>query len=777
MEVRRLRDKLVLASLVLIVPFVIWNVVQQLLRFRDAYLSSIHNNRDVAHHVAVAFTNRVQDLANIERTVGLTLWGERRIPRSESSDYLKTVADNFPSISYLSAADSHGVIHASSGRQFIGLDQSQRPAVRKVIEGADWAMSDVFPNSPQCIACHAAPENVCGTVVGIRDGSGRLQGMVLALMNEEDLTKALGPDLASSGLLVITDSKGIVELAHGGRLTPDQRDWSNLAFIRKALAGKAIVVEKLRMPNGRVMLGSVEPIPELGWTASVWRSRQEVLGPVRRQAAMCALFVLVLTGLTIGAALLLGDRLSKPVLDMAETARKLGGGDLGVRADVQTRDEVEILAGSFNNMASTLQEQTSQLHQSLESERLQSERASQLYSVAQGLVTTLELRERLEVIARAMASVCHAGRSVVFLARGDRLEVVAGYGRLYEDSFRGITVETLDTGQAHEAFLTGQPVIMPDVSNDPYLNHEFAATLQIKGYLALPLLSHGRKIGLVFMDNPGEYPSFDQQAIETARILTDLAAIAIENAQVFERERNIAQALQKSLLPDVCDRFGKFRFACEYHAALEEAELGGDFYDIAPLPDGRLGIIMADVSGKGLDAAVFTAMGKYTLRAFMSEASDPGEVLTRVNTSLTKMSSEWGFITLFYGLLDLENGMLCFANAGHPPPLLVRGSADIMLLPKLDRQPPLGAFPDIEYSQMECRLDVGDVLACYTDGVLEAGRNHDPFEIERLASVVSESRDLPPAEIASRIFNAVSEFSGNVFRDDIALMVVKREEA
>ena len=770
MEVRRLRDKLVLASLVLIVPFVIWNVIQQLSRFREAYLASINSNQEVARDVAGVFTTHVHDLVDIERTVGLSLWGKHPIPRTETSEYLKSVADGFPSISYLSVADADGAIYASSSPEFIGLHQAKHPTVRKVIGGADWALSDVFVHA-------GGPEHVCGTVVGIRDAKGRLQGMVLALMNEEDLTLALGREIMSPALLVITDSKGIVALTHGGRLSSSQRDWSRLPFVKQALAGQPVVVNRLRMPDGRVMLGSVEPIRELGWTASVWQSRQAVLGPVRHQAVVRSFIVLVLTGLAIGAALLLGNRLSRPVLDLAQAARKLGAGDLDVRAEVETRDEVEFLAGSFNEMAYKLQEQTAQLHQSLDSERLQSERANELYSVAQGLITTLELRERLEVIARALASVCNAGRSVILLAKGDRLEVAAGYGRLYEDSFRGVLIETPDTGASHEAFLAGEPVLMPDVSNDPYLTLDFTARLQIKGYLALPLLSHGHKIGLIFMDNPGEFPSFDQEAIATARILADLAAVAIENGQVFEKERNIAQVLQKSLLPEIRDRVGRFRFASLYRAAMEEAQLGGDFYDIVELPDNRIGVVIADVSGKGLEAAVSTAMGKYTTRAIISETPDPGRGLTRVNQALVRMGGDWGFITMFYGLLDLETGYFSFANAGHPPPVLARDSGDVVLLPGPDGQPPLGAFQDIEYAQMACRLEAGDMLVCYTDGVLEAGRDHDPFDVDRLISVVTELRHMTPPDVASGIYNAVAEFSDHFFRDDIALLVIKRDEA
>lgn len=771
MEVRRLRDKLVLASLVLIVPFVIWNVLQQLSRFREIYLASISSNQEVARDVAGVFTSHVYNLVDIEHTIGLTLWGEHGIPRSASSDYLKSVADDFPSISYVSAADANGYIYASSSPAFIGLHQANHPTLRKVMEGAGWALSDVFT--------HAAGEkDVFGIVVGIRDKAGRLQGMVLVLMDEEDLTRALGREIMSPALLVITDSKGIVALVHGDKLARHQRDWSKLPFIKRALAGHPEVVEKLRMPNGRVMLGSVEPIHGLGWTASVWRCRQEVLGPVRRQAVMRGLMVLMFAGLAIGAALILGNRLSQPVLDLAQTAHKFGEGDLGARADISTRDEVEFLGDSFNQMASTLQERTSQLNDALGSERRQSERANQLYSVAQGLVTALELKERLQVIASALASVCHAKRSVIMLRTGNRFEVVAGHGGFSEDSNFSLDLgKHMGAMPIEQALEKGEPLLVQDVAMSSYMSPGLAAALRIKGYLALPLVSHGRKIGVVFMDNPDEPPIFDQEAIQTARILAELAAIAIENAQVFERERNIAHVLQKSLLPEICDKFGKFRIACEYHAALEEAQLGGDFYDLVSLPDGRIGVVIADVSGKGLEAAVSTAMGKYTMRAVISEVPDPGAVLTRVNKALLRMGSEWGFMTLFYGLLDLETGVFSSSNAGHPPPVLVRESGEIVLLPRLDHQPPLAAFPDIEYLQIECRLAVGDVLACYTDGVLEAGRDHDPFEIDRLTLLVTELRHLAPAEIASGIYNAVAEYSGNIFRDDIALMVIKREEA
>jgi phosphoserine phosphatase RsbU/P len=206
------------------------------------------------------------------------------------------------------------------------------------------------------------------------------------------------------------------------------------------------------------------------------------------------------------------------------------------------------------------------------------------------------------------------------------------------------------------------------------------------------------------------------------------------------------------------------------------AQLGGDLYDIVQHPDGRVGIVIADVSGKGLEAAVFTAMTKYTLRAFASEDPGPGSALRRANDSMVKVSGEWGFVTAIYGLLDPWTGSITVANAGHPPCLLVRASGEYLELRSATRSLPLGIVPDVEYMECEDALETGDVLVGYTDGVVEARRDGEPYEAERLAEVIKAARHLTPEEIARAIYESVLEYGSGSLQDDIALIVIKREE-
>ena len=771
MRIGHLRNKLILASLVLIVPFVIWNVRDQISQFRKSPEAAIAAQQETGRHIADACAACIDNVVALERTVGTILWGEHKIPGPEASAHLKKAASSFPAVEHLYALDTKGVVFAGDTPNLAGADNSKHHCVREVMEGTEWALGDIFVMSPDrgCVF-HVA--------TGIRDGTGKLRGIVLAEVGEENIEKAMRHDIIRADRVIITDSKGVVAVAYGGReLSWQQRKWSDRPRIRRALAGKPSTVEHFRMPDGQVMLGAVEPIRELGWAVAAFTPREEVIGPIRHRAFLRGTIVALIVGLMIGMAVYLGNRTAKPVLDLALATQGIGRGDLATRADVRTGDELELLGNGFNEMVIALQQRTTELNSALGAARRESETASALYSVAHSIIATIDLQERLQAIARALASLCTVKRCVIFLRRGNRLVGAAAWGVSDPEVFRGVTLDMSEKARlSYQAMVTGAPIIVPDESKERYLDPRLAAEWSVKGYLALPLVLGQHVVGFAVLDNPGEYPHFEDKAIETSRGLAALAAAAIENAQAFEKERNIAQALQTSLLPAVCDTYGAFRFACEYHAALEVAQLGGDFYDFIQLPDGRVGVVIADVSGKGLEAAVFTAMGKYTLRAFVSEDPDPGPVLTRTNDALVRTGADWGFVTMFYGLLDPQTGNLVYANAGHPPCVAAYASGKTLLLPSAERQPPLGILPDMEYVQTDFHLDEGDVLVGYTDGVIEARRDAELFEVERLASLVSESRHLPPEEIARGIYEAVLDYSRRSLQDDIALMVIKREQ-
>ncbi len=284
---------------------------------------------------------------------------------------------------------------------------------------------------------------------------------------------------------------------------------------------------------------------------------------------------------------------------------------------------------------------------------------------------------------------------------------------------------------------------------------------------------------LVFGDLPG-----GQEVAEFALALAAQAGVTLENAhlfsemsQLYRREKRIAGKLQENLLPDIPARAGGFEFAKEYRAALGEAEIGGDFLDLFPLGENRVGIVMADVSGKGLQAAVQTAAVKYTLRAFAHRHPDaPGRVLSLVNDVLCSgMSARDGFITLFYGSLDTGTGELTWANAGHEPPLLRRADGGDAALPlEADDGMALGVLPGVPYEDHALVMAPGDLLLLYTDGVTESRDPDGDFlglgGLQRLLPPVGLPADTSLARLVARL----RDFSADTQRDDIAMLLLRR---
>jgi serine phosphatase RsbU (regulator of sigma subunit) len=314
------------------------------------------------------------------------------------------------------------------------------------------------------------------------------------------------------------------------------------------------------------------------------------------------------------------------------------------------------------------------------------------------------------------------------------------------------------------------------------LDAKSAAFLNSPGYLFVLRSRNQKAIGLLCLLDTG--PRLRQpDSAGFALALAAQASVTLENARLFaalqaahDHQRDIAETMQSSLLPTVPSRIETIEFAHKYQAALEEALIGGDFYDLFSLGGPLLGLVLADVSGKGLKAAVQTAMLKYTLRGFALETpGSPGEVLSRVNDVLcSPMSSHDGFVTLFYGVLNTETGDLVYASAGHEPPLhraIQTGQA--LPLPAGDGLA-LGVLPGCPYENCRMALAPGDLLLLYTDGLTEARADDGSFlGLDGLAALLPAA-DVPAEAAVSAIYDAVTQFAANVRRDDVAMLALRR---
>jgi len=258
-------------------------------------------------------------------------------------------------------------------------------------------------------------------------------------------------------------------------------------------------------------------------------------------------------------------------------------------------------------------------------------------------------------------------------------------------------------------------------------------------------------------------------AIESVRDMTSLrkAEKTLERSQA---ELRIASDIQRSFLPEHIPPVRGFDLAATSISAME---VGGDFYDFIPGKE-RMGMVIADVSGKSIPAALFMALSRTIVRANATHHEKGTEVLQDANDMIAADSRSGMFVTLFYGILDEQTKSLVYANAGHPPPLLMRRGEDRFRALKVTGIA-LGVVEGMKYEERQIDLMPGDILVLYTDGVNEAINDcEEQFGLARLCRTVRGSRDLTAQEILDSILQDISRFAGEQEQfDDITMIVVK----
>ena len=245
--------------------------------------------------------------------------------------------------------------------------------------------------------------------------------------------------------------------------------------------------------------------------------------------------------------------------------------------------------------------------------------------------------------------------------------------------------------------------------------------------------------------------------------------------ELYQREHRIAQILQQALIPPkVPERIGDYAFAVQYKSALEEASVGGDFYDIYSLAHGRIAVLIGDVAGKGLEAAIRVAAARYSIRSYVYLDPRPGRVMTLANRALCRDRLEQsGMLTAFFAVIDSRIGAVSYSNAGHERPLLITADGDwrSIRLPGL----PLGISESIEYPEDSLRLNPGDRIVLVTDGITEARcRGSRMFGVEGLLECVSRKLESSIQELAAAIMDSAREYADGRLQDDSAVVVVEQ---
>ncbi len=263
---------------------------------------------------------------------------------------------------------------------------------------------------------------------------------------------------------------------------------------------------------------------------------------------------------------------------------------------------------------------------------------------------------------------------------------------------------------------------------------------------------------------------FNTMSVDLKRHMEDLKRTTAEKERLV-REIEIARGIQQSFLPESAPKIPGIDIAA---MSLPARVVGGDFYDFIPIDKDKWGLVIADVSGKGVPAALFMALSRTLVRASIAGATSPAEVINHANYLIQQDTKSSMFVTLFYAVLDGRTMTLTFANAGHNPPMLIGGAGEGVVLLKAQGVP-LGIASDIKSEDAVITLKKGDCLALYTDGVTEA-RNAigAEFDMERLEKTVRDNRARGAKAIMDAISEELTSFVGDQPQfDDITMMVLK----
>lgn len=321
-------------------------------------------------------------------------------------------------------------------------------------------------------------------------------------------------------------------------------------------------------------------------------------------------------------------------------------------------------------------------------------------------------------------------------------------------------------------FASGKPILYSNLSDFPGWMRPLAG---IAGsVMVVPLRQKDMLLGALVLVSlaPNVFTEYE---VSLASGLSDFAGVAIENARLYEYERNIAETLQRSFLPTSLPNIEGYEVAAYYRPAMAEAKIGGDFYDVFTTGYGNVSVVIGDVSGKGLKAAIPTAMGRYVVRAYAAENPLPSNVLMRLNRVFYENAPEGMFMTAFYGNLDPEGNVLTYVSAGHDPPLLY-SSASNQVSEISAEGLCLGVVADAISRDKKIKLQPGDVLLLYTDGAtdVKGDGNGDRLGIDGLKRLLLSTINGSAQQIVDDISNAIWSYCSGKQSDDVALVVLKR---
>ena len=476
-----------------------------------------------------------------------------------------------------------------------------------------------------------------------------------------------------------------------------------------------------------------------------------------------------------------------PLLAQADVIGLLGV--FPAKDRVLTENESALLSALAVQLAVAVQ--NAQLHEhakelgeqrerALDAERAASKQVRALYEISRSFAQSLSLQATLDAVASTVVDVLGVDIALIRMPDERREWLMPRAMKVAEPRLEEAARTILDRPQAFGA----HPVQLLFRDGEPFLiTRQTAEEIGAPETALLPFLERGWTGAEVPIATPAEVLAsltilsvqpgtpVTRETIEQATAIGGQAALAIDNARLYQQQKQFSDTMQRSLLPRSVPELQALELGDAYESSAR-VEVGGDVYDFMKLGDGRLAVALGDVTGHGIEAAADMAMAKFVFRSLAREHPEPGDFLQSANEVVVGEIAPGKFITLVYVLIDGSTGEVAAAGAGHPSPRIVGADGSVTGLET--RGLVLGIEPAQHYEEVRATLDVNGAVVLYTDGVIEARCEGELYGLERLDRVLSERRHLPANELAQFVLDDCRAFARGELADDCAVVVVRR---
>ncbi|MDX6514563.1 MAG: hypothetical protein QOH73_229, partial [Gaiellaceae bacterium] len=430
-----------------------------------------------------------------------------------------------------------------------------------------------------------------------------------------------------------------------------------------------------------------------------------------------------------------------------------------------------------------LHEETKRLgaerEQALAAERQAARQLRALYEISRSFAQSLSLERTLEAVAETVVELLDVDAAVIRML-DERRDTLEAHALSVSDvrlagPLRTILTRPLPlTSTLARVFRDRAPLrITPETIGAlgepvdpllPFLEHGSTAII-------LPIATPAEVLATLTLVSLDPDRQLDDSTVASALAIAGQAALAIDNARLYQQQKLFADTMQRSLLPRAQPEVEGLDVGAVYESDAR-VDVGGDLYDYLLLDDHRLAVVLGDVTGHGIDATADMAMAKFVFRSLAREHSQPGEFLAAANDVVASEVAAGKFITMLYLTVDADRGEIACAGGGHPPPRLILPDGTVESIEV--RGLVLGIEPGQVYEEIRLPFPIGSTVVLYTDGVVEAREGHELFGDARLDATLAAVADQPAERIAQEVLEACRAFAGGELGDDCAIVVIKR---